>query len=113
VIGEAGVLDTGRSVVVGLVYVRAGDGQLWDNHQVLAYDYTESGGRTYINVYDPNHNNANDIVVRVDIEDQGDFDPAYGGARIDAEQRRGTTKQHDVVRMIYMDKPAQNPPQGL
>jgi len=106
-------LDTGRPVVIGLVYVRAGDGQLWDNHQVLAYDYTESGGKTYINVYDPNHPGANDVVVRVDVEDQGWGDPAPGDAKINAEQHRGNTKQHNVIGIIYMDKPAQNPPQGL
>ncbi|OYR48179.1 hypothetical protein [Halorubrum sp. Ea8] len=106
-------LDTGRPVVVGLVYVRAGDGQLWDNHQVLAYDYTESGGKTYINIYDPNHPGANDVVIRVDVEDQNWYDPAPGGAKISAEQRRGNTKQHNVIGMIYMDKPAQNPPQSL
>jgi len=105
-------LDTGRPVVVGLVYVRAGDGNLWDNHQVLAYDYTESGGKTYINIYDPNHPGANDILVRVDVEDLKWWQPA-GDAKIHAEQRRGGTKQHDVIGMIYMDKPAQNPPQGL
>jgi hypothetical protein len=106
-------LDTGRPVVIGLVYVRADDGQLWDNHQVLAYDYTESGGKTYINVYDPNHPGANDVVVRVDVEDQGWGDPAPGDAKINAEQHRGNTKQHNVIGIIYMDKPAQNPPQGL
>lgn len=106
-------LDTGRPVVIGLVYVRAGDGQLWDNHQVLGYGYTESGGATHINVYDPNHPCANDIVVRVEIEDQGWADPAPGDTKINAEQRRGSTKQHSVVGMIYMDKSPQNPPRGL
>jgi hypothetical protein len=105
-------LDTGRPVVVGLVYVRLGNGNPWDNHQVLAYDYTESGGKTYINIYDPNHPGANDIVVRVDIENLKWWQPA-GDAKMHAEQRRSGTKQHDVIGMIYMDEPVQNPPQGL
>jgi hypothetical protein len=106
-------LDTGRPVVVGLVYVRAGDGGPWDNHQVLAYDYTESGGTTYINIYDPNNPGRNDVVVRVKLEEQAWTDPAPGDTRINAEQRQGTNKVHNVIGMIYADKPAQNPPQGL
>lgn len=101
-------LDTGRPVVVGLVYHRLGNGNPWENHQVLAYDYTEARDKTYINIYDPNCPGDNDVIIRVDIVDEG-----IDGPKIDAEQRRGNQKQKDVIGMTYADKPAQNPPQNI
>lgn len=59
-------LDNGELPLVGLLY--DGAAQLWDNHQVLAYDYSSSGsGRTSrytFFVYDPNHpEDDNDRIV--------------------------------------------------
>ena len=58
-------LDRGTPVVLGLVFVRAGQGAIWDNHQVLAF----ASRRTLPNVvelrvYDPNFPRHDGVVVR-------------------------------------------------
>lgn len=58
-------LDRGMPVVLGLVFVRAGQGAIWDNHQVLAF----SSRRVLPNVvelrvYDPNFPRHDGVVVR-------------------------------------------------
>ncbi|MFB6200489.1 MAG: hypothetical protein ABEI98_00575, partial [Halorhabdus sp.] len=106
-------LDRGRPSVLGLVYVRAGDGNLWDNHQVLAFDYTESGDTTRINVYDPNCPGENNIEVRVTVKDQAWSNPAPGDEKIDAEQYRGASQMENVIGVIHMDVSSQTPPQNL
>ena len=59
-------LDDDNPVPIGLVYVSAQDTlQIWKNHQVLAYDYTErDDGKLDIKIYDPNHPLEDDVVVR-------------------------------------------------
>lgn len=59
----AAELRAGRPAAVGLVLTRAGEGALWENHQVLAYGLgrvpalaERRGGRAlHLRVYDPNH----------------------------------------------------------
>ena len=48
-------LERGELVPLGLVLTRAGRGQLWNNHQVLAYRVTRDDDATLrIHLYDPN-----------------------------------------------------------
>jgi hypothetical protein len=50
-------LDEGNAVILGLVYVDWRQGfQLWNNHQVLAYRYTDNEDGTHTSLYlcDPN-----------------------------------------------------------
>lgn len=106
-------LDAGQPTVLGLVYVRAGNGNLWDNHQVLAYDHTTSGGETRIKVYDPNCPQDDDIEVRVELKGQGIFDPAPGNKKIDAAQYDGSGRMSNVIGLIHMDVESQVPPANL
>jgi hypothetical protein len=61
-------LDDGNAVVLGLVYVSSGDAsKIWENHQVLAYGYSEISDTTMdINIYDPNYPQQNDVAIRVE-----------------------------------------------
>jgi hypothetical protein len=61
-------LDDGNAVILGLVYVSGSDSlEIWKNHQVLAYSYSELSATTIdINVYDPNYPQRDDIVIRVE-----------------------------------------------
>ena len=58
-------LDDGRPVVLGLVRKQTSDTlEIWNNHQVLAYGYSESPtGDITMNIYDPNRPNNNDITI--------------------------------------------------
>jgi len=106
-------LEAGQLAVLGLVYVRAGNGNLWDNHQVLAYDCNTSGGETRIKVYDPNFPQEDDIEVRVELKRQGIFDPAPGNKKIDAAQYDGSRRISNVIGLIHMDVGSLTPPQNL
>lgn len=106
-------LDAGRPAVLGLIYVRAGQGNPWNNHQVLAYDYSRRGDTTHIYVYDPNQRNKNDVEIKVNLREQGVIDPRPGGQYIEAAQYRGTTRQKDVIGLIHVHVPPQNPPAHL
>lgn len=61
-------LDDGNAVVLGLVYVNGRDSwEIWKNHQVLAYGYSEISATTIdINIYDPNYPQRDDIVIRAE-----------------------------------------------
>jgi hypothetical protein len=61
-------LDDGNAVVLGLVYVGGGDTfEVWKNHQVLAYGYSEISATTIdVNIYDPNYPQRDDVVIRVE-----------------------------------------------
>jgi len=107
-------LDRGLPVVIGLVYVRAGRGNIWDNHQVLAYDYQEPGGnKTVISVYDPNEPDANNIEVHAEIEEGHGFLRPNQDWMKDAAQYQGSNKMEDIVGLILMDVPPQEPPRNL
>ena len=61
-------LDDGNAVVLGIVYVGGGDSlEIWNNHQVLAYGYSEISATTIdINIYDPNYPQKDDITIRAE-----------------------------------------------
>jgi hypothetical protein len=61
-------LDDGNAVVLGLVYVSGNDSlEIWNNHQVLAYGYSELSATTIdINIYDPNYPQKDDVVIRAE-----------------------------------------------
>jgi hypothetical protein len=106
-------LDGGTPAVLGLVYVRAGSGNIWNNHQVLALDYRESGDTTTISVYDPNFPDLNNVTINIELEEQADINVVPGDKKIDAEQRVGADKHDDVIGLIHMDVPSQQPPAPL
>lgn len=61
-------LDDGNPVVLGLVYVSGSDSlEIWNNHQVLAYSYSEVSATTIdINIYDPNYPLRDDATIRAE-----------------------------------------------
>ncbi|HEY9905320.1 MAG TPA: hypothetical protein V6D43_23310 [Candidatus Sericytochromatia bacterium] len=61
-------LDDGNAVVLGLVYVSGSNNlEIWNNHQVLAYGYSEASATTIdINIYDPNYPQRDDVAIRVE-----------------------------------------------
>lgn len=61
-------LDDGNAVVLGLVYVGGGDSlAIWENHQVLAYDYSEISDSTInVSIYDPNYPLRDDVIIQLE-----------------------------------------------
>ncbi len=61
-------LDDGNPVVLGLVYVSGSETiEIWNNHQVLAYGYSEVSDSTIdVNIYDPNYPGRDDVTIRVE-----------------------------------------------
>jgi len=61
-------LDDGNAVVLGIVYVSGRNSfEIWNNHQVLAYGYSEISDTTIdINIYDPNYPEIDDVIIRVE-----------------------------------------------
>lgn len=61
------MFDSGMAVhPIGLVFASPGEA-LWENHQVLAYGYTEkSASLVEIQIYDPNFPENDQVVVRCD-----------------------------------------------
>jgi hypothetical protein len=61
-------LDDGNAVVLGLVYVSGSHTlEIWNNHQVLAYGYSEVSASTVdINIYDPNYPQRDDVIIQVE-----------------------------------------------
>ncbi|OQY42037.1 MAG: hypothetical protein B6242_16625 [Anaerolineaceae bacterium 4572_78] len=59
-------LDEGKPIPLGIVYVSAVDTfQVWQNHQVLAYGYSEvSDDEFHISIYDPNFPNKDDVIIK-------------------------------------------------
>jgi hypothetical protein len=61
-------LDDGNAVVLGLVYVSGSESMaIWNNHQVLAYGYSEISATTIdVKICDPNYPQRDDIVIRLE-----------------------------------------------
>ena len=61
-------LDDGNPVVLGLVYVSGSDTfEIWNNHQVLAYGYSEVSDTTInISIYDPNYPGRDNVLIRAE-----------------------------------------------
>lgn len=58
-------LDAGVPVPIGLVYVSTRDTlQIWQNHQVLAVNYTDNHGELVFQIYEPNYPRRNDIYIK-------------------------------------------------
>lgn len=79
-------LDEYKMMVIGLVFDRGGNVQevarnVWNNHQVLAYGYEETGEGGYrIHLYDPNYPKADDVFIQAERVQVGgtDSEPLYG-----------------------------------
>ncbi len=62
-------IDSGGTAPLGLVYVDEKSGKLWENHQVLAFDYEEASDRkTYVRIYDPNYPGRDDLFLQCEKE---------------------------------------------
>ena len=62
-------IDDGKPTPLGLVYVDEQSGRLWDNHQVLAYDYKQiSGTELHIHIYDPNYPRRDDVFIKAELD---------------------------------------------
>ena len=61
-------LDDGNAVVLGLLKVSGSNSlEIWNNHQVLAYRYSEVSATTIdINIYDSNYPQRDDVAIRVE-----------------------------------------------
>jgi hypothetical protein len=63
-------LDAGRPATLGLIKVKSSDPrQLKQDHQVLAYGYSEDGGALTLRVYDPNRPGRDDVTLSLDLDD--------------------------------------------
>jgi hypothetical protein len=63
-------IDSGHPCPLGLVTVKSLDpGQIFANHQVLAYGYDLDGSNLMIRVYDPNSPNNDGIAISLSIAD--------------------------------------------
>jgi hypothetical protein len=66
-------IESGQPTLLGLVLTStAHKGQLWQNHQVLAYAAEKSAETLLIHIYDPNFPRADDAALRVTPIDAGD-----------------------------------------
>ncbi len=61
-------LEAGTCAVLGIVYVDwRGGFKLWNNHQVLAFDYSAPNSKTFeIHIYDPNYSKQDDVIIRAE-----------------------------------------------
>jgi 5-hydroxyisourate hydrolase-like protein (transthyretin family) len=58
-------LDAGIPTPIGLVYISSKETwEIWQNHQVLAVNYTEEDGVIHIQVYEPNYPRRNDVFIK-------------------------------------------------
>jgi hypothetical protein len=65
-------LDEGNAVLLGLVYVDWRNGfQIWNNHQVLAYRYSEidGTGKTSLFIADPNYPRKANVRIESQVDD--------------------------------------------
>jgi hypothetical protein len=79
------LLDSGLPAVLGLNYIAAGEAEVWQNHQVLAFGYDATGdGAISIRVYDPNFPGRDDVTIRGKSITVGTLDdPTHPGAKLD------------------------------
>jgi len=62
-------IDDGKPTPLGLVYVDEQTGRLWDNHQVLGYDYKQvSSTEIHIFIYDPNYPKRDDVFIKAELD---------------------------------------------
>lgn len=61
-------LDNKNPVLLGLIYVKWNESkEIWNNHQVLAYKYSDSySNEIILNIYDPNFQGRDDIVIHAE-----------------------------------------------
>lgn len=63
------VMKKEKTVLLGLVYVKYKTGGIWDNHQVLAYDYEQMSDKVaFVRIYDPNYPKRKDVYLRLQLE---------------------------------------------
>ena len=85
-------LEAGELVPLGLVYTRAGESAIWNNHQVLAIGCERKGDRTVeIRIYDPNWPGDDDARVRTTLTHP--LGEARGDEKSAMPVNRATSKQ--------------------
>jgi hypothetical protein len=61
-----GTIDSGKLPIVGIIRKASWNPfALTSNHQVLAYAYDDDGTTRHLKIYDPNHPNADDVVLTI------------------------------------------------
>ena len=103
-------LDSGDLVPIIIMYTLRSDdrGSLWNNHQILLYDYETLGSDHYeFKAYDPNHENE---VTEVEVSNAGDA----GALTIEQSPAHGvgSDTQDDVYGFFVIDARPMNPPFG-
>lgn len=65
-------LDAGIPTPIGMVYISSKETwQIWQNHQVLAVNYTEEDGLLRIQIYEPNYPRRNDVFIQCWSDERG------------------------------------------
>lgn len=105
-------IDEDDFAVLGLVYNDIRESlRVWDNHQVLAYGYTEyDDGSIRIHLYDPNYPKHDDIYV---LARQTSVKKAKAGGKLKgmtAAQYRGDKKLHNIHGFLVVPYEFSTPP---
>jgi hypothetical protein len=102
-------LDDNDFAVLGLIYNDIRDSlRVWDNHQVLAYGYSEmEDGTTRIHLYDPNFPNNDNIHIEVK--------PVKGGKikGVTTAQYKDGEKIHPMHGFLVVPYDYEEPPDKL
>lgn len=95
-------LRDGKLTAVGLINVD-NDGNLWENHQVLAYRHDRVGDAWRVYVYDPNYPNKDTIYLRI-VPKRVTFKDLPLGTRTLIRSRLGQTfiSRNERVREAYV-----------
>jgi len=65
-------LDAGIPTPIGLVYISSKETwEIWQNHQVLAVNYTAADGLLRIQIYEPNYPRRNDVFIQCWSDERG------------------------------------------
>ncbi|MCA9289112.1 MAG: hypothetical protein KDA05_11040 [Phycisphaerales bacterium] len=96
-------LERGELVPLGLVLTRAGRGQLWNNHQVLAYRVTRDDDATLrIHLYDPNYPGNDGCVLLIEGVGVGTLGLEPDGPDALALRPGNSATRGDAVRITRM-----------
>ncbi|MEZ6232929.1 MAG: hypothetical protein R3B68_01955 [Phycisphaerales bacterium] len=102
-------LERGELVPLGLVLTRAGRGQLWNNHQVLAYRVTRGDDATpsHPHLYDPNYPGDDDCVLQIEGVGVGSLGLEPDGADALALDAGNPSTRGETVRITRMTSAGQ------
>lgn len=107
------MLNRSDFAVLGLLYHNFKETfAVWDNHQVLAYGYSEmNDGRFRIHLYDPNYPNRDDIYIDCEPIQVMHDDKLTKGLK--CVQYKGDEKLHDMHGFLYVSYKPEIPPKTV